>query len=131
MRNLSLLILSAALLASAGCSKHDCALDSEADKKDFAPLAEATSGASSCFVSNDELVAVHGGTDVAGTAEQYKSRLEKKGYTVEMKDYAGKRANGKELKGKALRITIDGKKSHGLVYQLGDEVMEVTLGRPK
>lgn len=115
------------LVAASGCSKHDCSLDAPEDQQTFGVLAEATSGASSCFVSNGELVAVHGGTDVAGVAEGYKGKLEGLGYSVELKDHTGQRANGGTFEGKALTASKDGKSTNVLVYPLGDSVIEAVI----
>jgi hypothetical protein len=107
-----------------GCSKHDCKLESESDKKAFGEVAEMTGGAFSCFVSNSELVASHGDTTVEKVTDKYKAFLESKGYKTELKDHKGERSNGKSYEGKMLFAEKDGAKIGTLIYPLGENLIE-------
>jgi hypothetical protein len=125
------LILGFALaLAAAGCSKHDCELASESDKKNFGEVAEMTGGAANCFLSNGELIATHGDTSVDKITDKYKAFLEGKGWKTEVKDHTGKRSNGNEYKGKLLAAEKGDLKIGTLIYPLGDTLIEtVTITR--
>ncbi len=123
----TILIALGALLLSTltmGCSKHDCGLDSEADKAKFGQIAEITKGAHSCMVSNGQLIAHHKSKSPSDIAASYKGKLEAKKWKVEVKDHNGKRANGKPLKGKMLTATQGDKKAGTLFYSLTDGLVE-------
>jgi hypothetical protein len=123
----TLISLAVFFLALQGCAKHECKLESDADKQAFGGVAEMTGGAFSCFVSNGELVASHGDTNVAAVTDKYKAWLEKAGYKVEVKDHKGQRSNGKAYEGKMLMAEKDGKKVGTLIYELGDKLVETVI----
>jgi len=117
----STLVISALTM---GCSKHDCGLDSDADKAKYGAIAEITKGAHSCMVSSGQLIATHESKSPGDIAKSYKSKLEAKQWKVEVKDHKGKRANGKPLVGKMLTATKGDKKAGTLFYLLTDGLVE-------
>lgn len=121
------LLLLALSLGAAGCSKHECKLESDSDKQAFAEVAEMTGGAFSCFVSNGELVASHGDTTVDAVTDKYKAWLEKNGWKAEVKEHKGERANGKPYEGKMMTAEKGGKKLATLIYPLGDKLIETVI----
>ena len=124
MRNLLLLALPL-VLASLGCSKHKCELESETDKKSFGEVAEMTGGAFNCMLSNGELIATHGDdATVDGVTDKYKAFLEGKGWKTEVQPHTGTRSNGNSYEGKMLLAEKDGTKLGTLVYPLGDKLIE-------
>ncbi len=117
-----------------GCSEHDCELENDEQKKAFGEIAAMTKGANHCFVSNQaagflgepdlELAATHYQATVDEVATKYASFLKGKGWEVELKDYDGKRANGKPLTGKMVLARKDGRNLGTTVYALSEGIIE-------
>jgi hypothetical protein len=85
-----------------GCSKHDCKLESEAEKAAFEDIAPMTKGAFSCFPhTNDgmglgepslELAATWGDSSIDAVTEKYKTYLDAQGWTTKVEPHSGKPA---------------------------------------
>lgn len=135
-------------LLSAGCSKHECKLDSDGKKQAFGVLADMTAGAFNCGIDGNQQIggqiddsatcdvgakdcaasmhAIHAKTTVAVVAPRYKDFLEKHQWKVEEKKISGKFGNGKPYEGVQF-VAKNG--DNGLVTRVvpfGDDMVETT-----
>lgn len=124
---LLMIVVVCSSFALSACSEHDCSLDTEADEQTFGALAPATAGANSCFVSQGNLVATHPGVSVEEAAETYKTKLEAKEYSVQLEDYTGERANGKEFEGKRLVLKKGDDAGVVRLYPLTEGIVEAVI----
>jgi hypothetical protein len=115
-----------AMVAVVGaCAKHKCDLSSGSDKETWGDVAPMTHGAFSCYVSNGELIASFGDTNVADVTSKYQAYLEKEGWTnIKTEDKHGTRSNGNPYEGKIISAEKNGKKVGTLIYPLSGNLIE-------
>ncbi|MEZ4300813.1 MAG: hypothetical protein R3B70_38120 [Polyangiaceae bacterium] len=129
-------------LSTAACSKHECALDSDAKKQAFGALADMTAGAFNCSVEGKSpliganceigadkcvstMTALHPApATVKDTAAAYKAFLEKAQYKVEEKTVQSKFANGKDIEGVQLNGKNGDKDITVEVFPFGQDMVE-------
>lgn len=132
-------LLGATSLLAAGCSKHDCKLETEDAKRTFGEVAGMTKGANHCFVSTPmlgelsadgaspvELAASHYGTTIDKVATKYESFLREHGWEVRVEPHTGKRGNGEPYTGKRVLAKKNGRQLGTIVYELGDGIIDTT-----
>jgi hypothetical protein len=133
------LLLLGVIGSLAGCSKHDCKLETEEAKRTFGEVAGMTKGANHCFVSSPmlgelaangashiELAATHYGTNIDKVAKKYESFLRENGWEVRVEPHTGKRGNGEPYEGKRVLAKKNGRQLGTIVYELGDGIIDTT-----
>lgn len=129
------LLLASVLLVSlaglGGCAKHDCKLESDAEKSAFGDIAPMTKGAFSCFSRTEdnmgmskphlELAATFGDSSIDKVTDQYKSFLDKNGWTTTVEPHTGKRGNGKTYEGKMLLAKKGDRQVGAIIYGMNPD----------
>ena len=146
---LALFISLAALsLSTAACSKHECDLKTDAEKKELGALADMTQGAFSCDVQGTGLGESFIGTSkcdmgspncistmhaihaapatVKDVAAKYKGFLETAGWKVETKTVKSKFMSGKDIEGEVLSGKNADKDITVRVFPFGENMVETT-----
>ncbi len=138
--------LAALSLSIAACSKHECDLKNDAEKKEFGALADMTEGAFSCDVEGNGLGEALVGTNkcdigsancvstmnsihaapatVKDVAARNKAFLEKGGYKLEEKTVQSKFSNGKDIEGTVLSGKNGDKDITVKVFPFGTDMVE-------
>lgn len=144
MRSLAAFLpLIAVLAALAGCSEHDCKLETEEQKQTFGEIAGMTKGANTCFVALPsinagfemdapakpplELSATHYETTVDEVAKKYESFLKEKGWEVTVQPHTGKRGNGEPYEGKMVLAKKGERQVGSIIYELTTGIIDTTI----
>lgn len=134
--------LIAVLAPLAGCSEHDCKLETEEQKQTFGEIAGMTKGANTCFVALPsigdslamdggkaplELAATHYETTVDEVAKKYESFLKEKGWEVTVQPHTGKRGNGEPYEGKMVLAKKGERQLGSIIYELTTGIVDTTI----